>query len=211
MAFKLVGSWNPHKSNQVGFRLRTMSSCATLLEMLSAEKLYRCEKSRDVPDRDGSKPFVFSIDGKDLQASNRKGADWDRILTRTKTYVSKGDLTQQFAAFKRWLESDRRTLRPHSKKLRFVSNCAVGKPATSSNSASSTGHAVVHSPDPCTSHECYGCKIIKPRSSFAPHMFYSHCSKKRRKCLECTTCAVCCRNATQVIIEKWQRKCVFCI
>ena len=76
--------------------------------MLSAERLYRCEKYLDVPDRDGSKPFVFSIDGKDLQASNRKGADWKSILSMTKTYVSKGDLTQQFAAFKKWLESDRR-------------------------------------------------------------------------------------------------------
>ena len=69
--------------------------------MLSAERLFRYEKYLDVPDRDGSKPFVFSIDGKDLQASNRKKADWQWILTRTKTYVSKGDLTQQFAAFKR--------------------------------------------------------------------------------------------------------------
>ena len=76
--------------------------------MLSAERLFRCEKYLDVPDRDGNKPFVFSIDGKDLQASNRKKVDWQYIFIRTKTYVSKGDLTQQFAAFKKWLESDRR-------------------------------------------------------------------------------------------------------
>ena len=191
-----------------------MSSCDTLLEMFSAERLFRCEQYVDVPDRDGSKPFVFSIDGKDLQASNRKGANWNMILDRRRKYVSKGDLTQQFAAFKKWLESDRwiqRKLDALNNKYHKSVSKAVGKPATSSNSASSTGHAVEHSPDPCTSQECYGCKIIKPRSSFAPHMFYSHCSTKRRKCLECTTCTVCCRNATQVIIEKWQRKCVFCI
>ena len=76
--------------------------------MLSTERLCRCEKYLDVPDRDGSKPFVFSIDGKDLQASNRKGANWDCILTRTKKYGFKGDFSQQFAAFKKWLESDRR-------------------------------------------------------------------------------------------------------
>ena len=82
-----------------------MSSCATLLEMLSAERLYRCEKYLDVPDRDGSKPFVFSIDGKDLQASNRIGANWNWILSMTKKYGFKGDLTQQFAALRVWLES----------------------------------------------------------------------------------------------------------
>ena len=94
--------------------LRFMSNCATLLEKLSAERLFRCEKCVDVPDRDGSKPFVFSIDGKDLQASNRKGANWQWILVRTKRYGFKGDLTQQFAAFKKWLESGRRkqTKRP---------------------------------------------------------------------------------------------------
>ena len=68
--------------------------------MLSTERLCRCEKYLDVPDRDGSKPFVFSIDGKDLQASNRIGAHWNKILTRKKTYVSKADLTQKFAVFK---------------------------------------------------------------------------------------------------------------
>ena len=76
--------------------------------MLAVEKVNRCEKQKNVPDHDGSKPFVFSIDGKDVRASNRKGADWKMILSRTKTYVFKGDLTQQFAAFKKWLESDRR-------------------------------------------------------------------------------------------------------
>ena len=82
--------------------------------MLAVERVNRCEKQTDVPDRDRSKPFVFSIDGKDLQASNHIGADWSWILYMTKTYVSKDDLTQQFAAFKKWLESDRRkqTKRP---------------------------------------------------------------------------------------------------
>ena len=75
--------------------------------MLSAERLFRCEKHLDVPDRDGSKPFVFSIDGKNLQASNRKGASWNMILDRRRKYGLKGDLTQQFAAFKKWLESNR--------------------------------------------------------------------------------------------------------
>ena len=75
--------------------------------MFAAERLFRCEKYLDVPDRDGSKPFVFSIDSKDLQASNRKGANWKSILSRTKAYAPDGDLTHQFAAFKEWLESDR--------------------------------------------------------------------------------------------------------
>ena len=135
MAFKLVGSWSPHKSNQVGLRLRAMSSCATLLEMLSAERLFRCEKYLDVPDRDGSKPFVFSIDGKNLQASNRIGAHWKKILSTTEKYISEGDLTEQFAIFKIWLESDwrkRATVcsnrsqdQPPVKKLRFLSSCAT--------------------------------------------------------------------------------------
>ncbi len=46
----------------------------------------------------GSKPFAFSIDGKDLQATNRKGADWKQILNKAKKFT--GDLTQQFAALK---------------------------------------------------------------------------------------------------------------
>ena len=87
-------------------KLRFMSSYATLLEMFSAERLFRCEKCLDVPDRDGSKPFVFSINGKDLHATNYKGAKWTQILFRTKKYVSKDDLTQQFVALKEWLESD---------------------------------------------------------------------------------------------------------
>ena len=108
-----------------------MSSCATLLEMLSAERLYRCEKYRDVPDRDGSKPFVFSIDNKDLQASNRYGLNWNRIFDRARYHCFKGDLTQQFAAFKKWLESDKRkyrrkqSKRSYKKKLRFMSNYAT--------------------------------------------------------------------------------------
>lgn len=63
----------------------------------------------------------------------------------------------------------------------------------------------------CTFQECSCCKKTKPRSSFAPQMMHSHCSKKRRKCLECTKCEACDRNATQVIIEKGNRKCVCCI
>ena len=76
------------------------------LQMLAVEKVVRCEKYLDVPDRDGNKPFVFTIDGKDLQASNRKGANWNLILVRTKKCF-KGDLTQQFAVFKKWIESSR--------------------------------------------------------------------------------------------------------
>ena len=76
------------------------------LQMLAIERVLRCEKQTDVPDRDGSKPFVSSIDGKDLQASNCRGASWNYILTRTRKYGSKGDLTQNFATFKKWLESD---------------------------------------------------------------------------------------------------------
>ena len=95
-----------HSKRPYRRKLPSTSRCANLLETLSAERLIRCEKQRDVPDRDGSKPFVFSIDGKDLQASNHKGADWKRILSMTKTYVSKGNLTQQVAVLKEWLESD---------------------------------------------------------------------------------------------------------
>ena len=76
------------------------------LQMLAVEKVVRCEKYLDVPDRDGNKPFVFTIDGKDLQASNRKGANWNLILVRTKKCF-KGDLTQQFVVFKKWIESSR--------------------------------------------------------------------------------------------------------
>ena len=84
------------------------------MQMLAVEKVNRCEKTTDVPDHDGSKPFVFSIDGKDVRASNRKGADWRLILSRTTRYSQKGDITQQFAAFKKWLEGNRRkqTKRP---------------------------------------------------------------------------------------------------
>ena len=72
--------------------------------MLKGEKAIRREQQQDVPDSDGSKPFAFSIGGRDLQASNRKGADWKQILNKAKDLT--GDLTQQFAAFKEWLESD---------------------------------------------------------------------------------------------------------
>ena len=65
----------------------------SFLQMLAVERVIRCEKHLDVPDRDGSKPFVFSIDGKDLQASNRKGANWNRILDRRRKDGFKGDLT----------------------------------------------------------------------------------------------------------------------
>ncbi len=81
-----------------------MSSTATLVQMLAGEKAIRCEKQPDVPDHDGSKPFAFSIDGKDLQATNSKGADWKQILNKAKEFT--GDLTQQFAALKEWLEGD---------------------------------------------------------------------------------------------------------
>ena len=111
--------WPRPKHLVLLFCLRAMSSCATLLEMLSAEKLYRCEKYLDVPDRDGSKPFVFSIDGTDLQASNRKGANWNWILFMTKKYGFRGDLSQQFAAFKKWLESDRWEQSKRSTRLRW--------------------------------------------------------------------------------------------
>ena len=81
-----------------------MSSTAALVQMLAGEKAFRREKQPDVPDHDGSKPFAFSIDGKDLQATNSKGADWKQILNKAKEFT--GDLTQQFAALKEWLEGD---------------------------------------------------------------------------------------------------------
>ena len=61
-----------------------MSSCTTLLKMFAVERVIRCEKQTDVPDHDGSKPLMFSIDGKDLQATNRKGEDWNPILSGPK-------------------------------------------------------------------------------------------------------------------------------
>ena len=81
-----------------------MNGSASVVQMLMAEKAIRREQQPDVPDRDGTKPFVFSIGGKDLQATNRKGADWKQILNKAKDFT--GDLTQQFTAFKQWLESD---------------------------------------------------------------------------------------------------------
>ena len=100
--------WPRPKRLVLFFCLRAMSSYPNLLQMLAFERRIRCEKRIDVPDHDGSKPFVFSIGGKDLLTSNRKGAHWDSILNRTKKYGLKGDLTQQFAALKEWLENDRR-------------------------------------------------------------------------------------------------------
>ena len=61
-----------------------MDGSAALVKMLAGEKAIRCEKQPDVPDHDGSKPLMFSIDGKDLQATNRKGVDWNPILSGQK-------------------------------------------------------------------------------------------------------------------------------
>ena len=85
------------------FQLR-MNGSASVVQMRMAKKAIRREQQPDVPDRDGTRPFVFSIGGKDLQATNRKGADWKQILNKAKDFT--GDLTQQFTAFKQWLESD---------------------------------------------------------------------------------------------------------
>ena len=64
-----------------------MSSTTTLVHMLKGEKAIRRELQQDVPDSDGSKPFAFSIGDKDLQATNRKGADWKQILNKAKDFT----------------------------------------------------------------------------------------------------------------------------
>ena len=81
-----------------------MNSNLTLVGMLTDEKAVRRERQQDVPDSSGTKPFTFSIGDRDLQATNRKGADWKQILNKAKDFT--GDFQQQFAAFKEWLESD---------------------------------------------------------------------------------------------------------
>ena len=89
-----------------------MNSNLTLVGMLTCEKTARREHQRDVPDSVGSKPFIFSIKGPEWEqivsrswhATNRKGADWKQILKKSKDFT--GDLHQQFADLKEWLESD---------------------------------------------------------------------------------------------------------
>ena len=81
-----------------------MNSNLTLVGMLTGEKTARREHLRDVPDSVGSKPFIFSIGGETWHATNRKGADWKQILKKSKDFT--GDLHQQFADLKEWLESD---------------------------------------------------------------------------------------------------------
>ena len=63
-------------------------------KILAGERAIWCDKQEDVPDHDDSKPFAFSIDGKDLQATNRKGANWKQIILKTERDFT-GDLTQQ--------------------------------------------------------------------------------------------------------------------
>ena len=72
--------------------------------MLTGERTARREHQRDVPDNDGSKPFFFSMGDRHLQATNRKRATWKQILNKSKDFT--GDLHQQFADLKEWLESD---------------------------------------------------------------------------------------------------------
>ena len=81
-----------------------MNNTLTLVGMLTGEKTARREHLRDVPDSVGSKPFIFSIGGETWHATNRKGADWKQILKKSKDFT--GDLHQQFADLKEWLESD---------------------------------------------------------------------------------------------------------
>ena len=81
----------------------------TLETWLKVEKRIRHEHMWDVPDSDGSEPFIFSIGEQHLQATNRKRATWNQILRfpgreyRKKDFT--GDLHQQFADLKEWLES----------------------------------------------------------------------------------------------------------
>ena len=79
-----------------------MDRTATLVQMFAGEKACRQEQQPDVQDR--NKPFTPSIDGKDLIATNHKGASWKQILNKAKEFT--GDMTQQFAALKDWLEGD---------------------------------------------------------------------------------------------------------
>ena len=84
---------------------------ATLVQTLTGDNACRREQQQpDVPDR--SKAFARSIDGKELHAANHKGASWKQILNKAKEFT--GDMTQQFAALKGWLEGDWRGNAKHA-------------------------------------------------------------------------------------------------
>ncbi len=82
-----------------------MSSISSLEQYLAAEKSSRREQPKDVPDSDGSKPFLVSIGDKELKANNKKRADWKQILNKVPNFTG-DDLTEQFSGFKEWLEKD---------------------------------------------------------------------------------------------------------
>ena len=56
-----------------------MKRIVTLKAWLQVEKTIRHEDLLDVPDSDGSEPFIFSIGEQHLQATNRKRATWKQI------------------------------------------------------------------------------------------------------------------------------------
>ena len=79
-----------------------MSNISNLEQYLAAEKASRREQQKDVPDSDGSKPFLVSIGVKELNATNKKRADWKQILNKAHGFT--GDLAEQFLGFKDWFE-----------------------------------------------------------------------------------------------------------
>ena len=81
-----------------------MSNISNLQQYLAAEKASRGEQQKDVPDSDGSKPFLVCIGAKELKATNKKRASWKQILNKVHDFT--GDFTEQFSALKEWLEKD---------------------------------------------------------------------------------------------------------
>ena len=83
-----------------------MSGISSLKQYLQAEKASRGEQQKDVPDSD----FLLSVGGQELKATNAKQADWKQLLSKAPEFT--GNLTDQFKAFKEWLEKDWHSLPP---------------------------------------------------------------------------------------------------
>ena len=64
--------------------LASLGSAMALITLLTAERTMRREQNIHVPDEDGQRPITLSIGGNDMSMSNRKLADWKKILTKAK-------------------------------------------------------------------------------------------------------------------------------